>query len=189
MLDILGAYANPISWLYTKVRAFLGRDILEEIFDPMRKNVRLLLQALIEPGSFNWKDLLPGSSLAASWPDTNIDTYIENKWKGEHAPKPEQIPQSPTSFRYGGWIPYAGAFASGGMIPYDGVYYGHKGEAVIPAGLVEALTRLSNGGSGAPIELHVHVGNEEFKSYIAHVSDDLRVTAERKGLGTRRYYS
>ncbi|MBW1777096.1 MAG: hypothetical protein JRJ54_05810 [Deltaproteobacteria bacterium] len=188
-LDIykyLGFLFDPIANIYTWIRQQLGRDIVELILDPARKDVRRLLELLIDPGNFDYQSLLPFSESRA-----NAALFPDEPWKPEppvhrrddfETPDREE-PPTPTS------LSFLGAFASGGLLPGDGYYYGHRGEVVLPAGLVEALTRLSNGGSSRPIEVHVHLGNQELAEFIAHVADDNRVTAERSRLGPRRIYA
>ena len=183
--EYLGWLLSPVARLYTWIRRQLGRDIIEEIFDPARKDVRRLLEILIDPGNFDYKSLLPFSSARA-----NAARYPDKPWKPKkpwEQQRPDE-PEKPNPLPGGPTLSFLGAFASGGLLPTDGLYYGHRGEVVLPAGLVEALTRLSNGGTSRPIHVHVHIGNEELEAYIAHVADDNRVTAERKGLGTRRLY-
>ena len=71
-------------------------------------------------------------------------------------------------------------------LPYTGLFYGHRGEIVkSPA---ESELERSGALPGGPLQITVQIGAEEFEAYIARVSDDVRVRAERRNMGIRRIY-
>jgi len=182
--DLLADIANPLATVYTWIRELLGRDILEEIFDPARKIVRLAIERLSEPGNMNFEDLLPFSGvLKDNYEDKPFDHMDLLRQRYRDYIKPKPAPPGP-----GGREGFMGSFQTGGMLPHDGYYKGHEGEGVLSRRGIEALGSLNNGGSLGPVHVHVHVGGEEFSSYIANVADGVRVDAIKLGAGERELY-
>jgi len=99
-------------------------------------------------------------------------------------------------------------FHEGGMLPYahsglflkqdEQIFVGQSGEGILSrrgmtaiggeSGL-NAINRGSSGGSNRPMNIIVQIGNKEFGAYVAAVSDNVRVKAERRGMGQKRIYN
>ena len=83
-------------------------------------------------------------------------------------------------------------------LPSTGWFYGQRGEIVLSPGQSERIRRseatplsgssIIGGSSERPIHITIQVGSEEFEAYIANISDDIRVKAERRDMTARRLY-
>ena len=76
-------------------------------------------------------------------------------------------------------------------LPSTGWIYGHEGEII--HGQEESRRIRSEapdtGMPSGPMYITIQIGKEEFEAYVANISDDVRVQAERRRMGTRRMYS
>jgi len=76
----------------------------------------------------------------------------------------------------------------------------HGTEAVIPLGrgdlklninakeLAKEIATALSGGKSNSVNVTVEIGGEQFDTHIANISDNVRVKAERRKMGTRRIY-
>ena len=78
------------------------------------------------------------------------------------------------------------------VVPLDEPYLSKFRNAVgaDPDKIAAAIVNKINVGSrGGDLHITVEVGGEEFDAHIEEISDDVRVKAERRNMGTRRMYS
>lgn len=79
-----------------------------------------------------------------------------------------------------------------GVVPFDEPYLSKFRNAVgaDPDKIAAAVAKKTGGGSGGgDIHITVEIGGEEFDTRIERVSDNVRVKAERRELGTQRMYN
>ncbi len=88
------------------------------------------------------------------------------------------------------WESYLGGTGPEGL-PYTGLFQGHESEIVLNPRESQAYREGMNrgGGSDRPIELHVHVLDQEFVATIRREADVVRVNAARRNMGTQRIYN